>query len=409
MIRQFKLLKLGLSSGKNLLQSQAQEITDTIKDTLTPEIEKIVHDLSTMKGSVMKLGQMLSLYSDDLFSSELKNVLRKLESKTYYLELDTILKENNLLHLLDYQLETAPIAAASLGQVHLGKIEGETFVFKIQYAGVQKAINSDIKTLKLLVRLSKVIPKSLNLDPFYDEVRKMMHQELDYKKEVLYQNKFRAYFKDSSDYTIARVNEALSGPKVIVMEYLDGLSFNQACEVLSENKRNQIARKIFRLFLIELFDLGLMQTDPNPANLLVLNEESLGLLDFGSVKIIDSNLQNIYKDLILSVRNNDFKLFLKTLVDNDYIESPKKDSYQILERYLNLLHEPFSKNDYDWGQSTIHKDALKLAPLLTKHFQVKSPPSSIVFIDRKLGGIFYLLKMLNCKLDAASIIDEFLE
>ena len=153
--RNLKMLKLAAASGKNILFSSDKDLKGKLQSLLSAEADKIVNELGLMKGSIMKVGQMLSLYSGAILPKEITDILTQLENKSYFLAWDEIQKniDNSIKEKLE--LDETPLAAASLGQVHKGTIKEtqEDIVIKIQYKGVRQGIKNDLQVLKMFLKI----------------------------------------------------------------------------------------------------------------------------------------------------------------------------------------------------------------------------------------------------------------
>src|SRR5690606_25890327 len=141
-----------------------EDLALKIQKTLGKNMELLSDELRMMKGSVMKAGQMLSLFAGDILPPELKHLLTQLQSESHYLDWEEIKKQINPKILSEIDFDIEPFAAASIGQVHLGVVKktGEKVAVKIQYPGVKKAIDHDVTMLKLLIRMTKMLPKSID-------------------------------------------------------------------------------------------------------------------------------------------------------------------------------------------------------------------------------------------------------
>ena len=111
------MARIALSTGSRFLSSK-KNLKGKIKDSLAPGIKDLVHEFSMMKGSIMKSGQMLSLFIGDLLPIELRKILSELESKSYYLEYSEIKKQIPIEWQDELEIDPTPFAAASIGQVH---------------------------------------------------------------------------------------------------------------------------------------------------------------------------------------------------------------------------------------------------------------------------------------------------
>jgi predicted unusual protein kinase regulating ubiquinone biosynthesis (AarF/ABC1/UbiB family) len=412
--RNLKMMKLALGSGSKFLFSGDKDIKGKLQEILKSEAHKLVNEMGLMKGSIMKVGQMISLYSDAILPKELSGALAQLENKSFYLAWGEIKKNIPIDLFKNIEVEEKPLAAASLGQVHKGKIieTGQEIVLKIQYKGVRKAIDNDIKVLKWILTLTEVLPKDFDLGFVFEEVKEMLERETDYPLEVDTMLRFEELLKNETAYIIPHVYKEFSGEKTIVLDYLDGVSVREVESLaLSQEQRNELGVSLLQLFFKEIIDWKLMQTDPNPANFFLVkagDDYKWGLLDFGASKEISERIQTIYIALIKSFAARDFEKFVEVLIEYDYISSLDSVDRKLFEEYFQVLTEPFQGGVYDWGESTIPDRVLKLAPKVINQISVSKPPKDIIFIDRKIGGVFFILKLIKAKFDPQLIIQQFL-
>lgn len=411
--RQLKLLRMGFGAGARLLKERPEDLPEAIRSTLTAEVDRLVNELGTMKGPVMKMGQMLSLYSADFLPPALQNLLSKLEHQSYFLSFAEIKKNIPEEILQKIQIEETPLAAASLGQVHKALKGNEELAVKIQYKGVRRAIDTDLKTLRYLLKLGRFLPKFGDLDPLFEEVREMLYLESDYRRELQNTKKFKKLLGDDPYFHVPEVYPELSGEKVITFEFIKAISVREGSESISQETRDELGGAILELLFKEIFHWKIIQTDPNPGNYFLRENNGLWqwvLFDFGATKEIDEDLKSLYGGFITSVITQDREGFVKLLQEKNYIgpEDLSPEGEELLDEYLSVLSSPFQNSVYDWGSSDVYERTLKLLPKLMKEFTLKNPPKEVVFVDRKIGGLFFLLKLLKARFNPNPIIEKFL-
>lgn len=411
--RQLKLLRMGIGAGAKLLKERPEDLTGAIRSTLGAEVDRLVNELGSMKGPVMKMGQMLSLYSVDFLPPALQTLLSKLEHQSYFLSFSEIKKNipQDFLHRLE--IEETPLAAASLGQVHRARFQDKTLALKIQYKGVRRAIDSDLRTLRYLLKLGRFLPKFGDLDPLFEEVREMLYLESDYRRELEHTKKFKTLLAEYPEFHVPEVYPEFSTEKVIAFEFIEAFGVREASEKIPQEIRNHLGEAMLTLLFEEIFRWGIIQTDPNPGNFFLREDEGKWqwvLFDFGATKTIDESLKSLYEGFIRSVIGKDRKGFVTLLKERNYIgqEELSSEGEALLDEYLTVLSSPFTGGVYDWGNSDVYERTLKLLPRLMKEFTLKNPPKEVVFVDRKIGGLFFLLKLLKAQFDPAPVIENFL-
>lgn len=353
---------------------------------------------------------MLSLYGEHFLPKEMKDFISQVQSEGHYLEWS---KLKNLIPIEVHQkidISSEPLAAASIGQVHRGVYQGQEVVLKIQYEGIRQAIDLDLRLLKLLMRSLRILPKKINLDPIYDEIKKNLIREMDYKEELATQVKFRDSLQ-SDQYYIPKAYPEVSTENILVSEYCSGaLLSSSQIKNLSQDKKNDIARRIFRLFFLELFELNLIQTDAHPGNFLFDKKtDKLILIDFGSVRSFDDAIIKKYQNLIKSFYLDDETLFKNTFQDMlDSTEAIVSIDLNDLWEYCRFVTIPIRQDEFDWSDSTHAEEVYKKAQKTILKADVKTPPHQFLFIDRKVVGLFFLMKTLDAKFNAKNILAEFI-
>ena len=192
--RAFSVAKMAVSGSVKsqwvkFLEKGETENSDRWREFLFSQAQIITGELGQLKGSLMKAGQMVSLYGERLLPKEINDVFRKLQKDSPALawsEVEKILlKELGQERFQKFEWDPQPVGAASLGQVHraVEKANGRVLAFKVKYPGVEEAIESDLKILKKLLGAAGLIPRNLDLSVIFDEARRMLSQEIDYQRE----------------------------------------------------------------------------------------------------------------------------------------------------------------------------------------------------------------------------------
>lgn len=411
--RQIATAKLSYRTAKDLYRNRdMSSLKETLHGAFKGNLDQIVDELDLMKGSLMKAGQMLSLFGGSFLPDELKAVLKKLENKSSYLEWDEIKKQLPPEWTEALSIEEEPLASASLGQVHMVEIEGAKYCMKIQYRGVRKAINNDIRALKMLLKLFKFVPKEVDLQSAFSEIKSMLILETDYLKEAENTKDFKKLLEGEELYRVPSVCDRYSNEVVLTTEFLDGHSLHDLDSLdLSQAEKNGLGRSFMRLFFLELFIFEKIQTDAHFGNYLILKEESprWGLLDFGATKEPSPNFIKNYQRLILALRKLDRVEFLDTVFEMGYLSEKKESDLDLFWEYANIVGAPFQEKEFEWGRNNISDQIFEYVPKLIRSISVGNPPSDTIFLDRKLGGVYFVLQKLDAKFDLNEVLDEVLE
>lgn len=366
--------------------------------------QSIVKTMSEMKGASMKLGQLISMDLGNYLPPEVIKVLETLHQQSTFLPyevIEAILKSELKEKFKDLNdISREPIAAASIGQVHSALLDNKRVVIKIQYPGVAESIPSDLKLLQLLFKnLAFFNGKEVDLKPFFAEVEEVLIRETDYEHEAFMLLKYREHFTESP-YIIPALYPDLSTKKVITMEWIDGRKFSDWVEKSLLGERQKLAHELITLYLEEFFSYGLVQTDPNPGNFLMTKSNQMALLDFGAVKAYDRIFIDGYRKVLVSALNQDNKELIAESERIGFIDP--RESQEVKDLYIKMmdtLAAPFrSPHPFDFNDKSFFEESRDQSWLLTKTCRYSAPPKDLLFLHRKLGGVFFLIKKLNVKL-----------
>jgi len=429
--RSLSVAKIGLNAGLKYAAHKASG--KNLDQFMIHQASFLTQELGQLKGSLMKAGQMLSMYGEYFFPPQANEFLKKLQTDSPPLEW-SVMKTNieNYLSpdLLDeLEIDPVSIGSASMGQVHKAKIKstGEKIVLKIQYPNLEQAIDSDIKALKTLLNFSKLIPSELNLDPIFEEIKLMLRQELNYETEAQLTLKYREMIKDDSRFKVPQVFLKYSNQKVLATEYLEGFKADHPMiQALSQPRRDRLAENFIDLYFKELFSWNLVQTDPHLGNYKIqidpLGQDKLILLDFGACSQFSESFIKSYRGMIKGSIIFDRDLFLKSSAELGFINSTDSKEYlQAFESFCYETVEPFwSYSDprntdqkispdgkYHWKNNDLPARVVKKAYQF-KNFDLRTPPKDILFLDRKTGGVFIFLSVLKAHINARKIVDPYL-
>ncbi len=429
--RSFSVAKMGLGAG---LKYAGNRISNApFDDFLTGQAVSMTKDFGELKGSLMKAGQMLSMYGEYFFPPQANQILKSLQSDSPPVvwsrireHLETYLPADILAEL---EIDPVSIGSASLGQVHKAKIikTNEIIALKIQYPDVDKAIDSDLRALKTLLKLSRILPEGLDLDPIFKEIKTMLEQELDYQIEATATKLYSTKVAGDPRFVVPKVYDRYSTKKVLATEFIEGLKADHPLvQGLSQKRRNRLAENFLELYLQEIFTWNMVQTDPHLGNYKIqldpLGEDHLVLLDFGACRQFSPEFIDAYRRMIKgSVQYNEPLFFnasreLGFIIDSDspeYIKTFSTFCYETVEPFWtvddprNTAGKVNASGNYNWKQTDLPGRVVKKA-MQFKNFDLRSPPQEILFLDRKTGGVFIFLSVLAADINARKIIDPFL-
>ncbi|MCF7862140.1 AarF/ABC1/UbiB kinase family protein [Candidatus Woesearchaeota archaeon] len=253
--------------------------------------------LDELGGAFIKLGQLLSL-RPDLIPEEYCNELKKLQDDTKpfsFREVKQIIEHElkKPLNEVFSDFSEKPVASASIGQVHVGKLmDGKRVAVKVRRPHICELMDEDIDILYFLARHIEKKMKSEIIRPLdiVNEFERYTKKELDYMHEAKNIERFHSAFKSSHVVRIPSVYWDYTTEKVLVMEYIDGQRLSDIKSMKKVN-RPQLAKNIANIVLEQIFIHGIFHADPHPGNIFILKNNRIALLDFGIIGMIDSNLR----------------------------------------------------------------------------------------------------------------------
>jgi ubiquinone biosynthesis protein len=269
--------------------------------------------LTELGTTYIKLGQMLStrpdLVGEDV-AAELSMLQEHVPSDPAESVLATVAAElGHPVNDVFGEFEPTPVASASIGQAHLARLtDGRRVIVKVQHPGIEARIRSDLEILEALASLAE---KSGDLKRYrpvnvVKEFRRSLLRELDFSREERNLQQFAANFAQNKTVRFPEVYPDLSTSRVLTMELLDGINFNDAPKLNAQKvDREDLARRGAIIWMEMIFRDGFFHADPHPGNLLVLADGTLGIIDCGMVDRIDETTRETVEDLIVGIAGGD--------------------------------------------------------------------------------------------------------
>lgn len=383
----------------------------------------IAQSLSNLKGAAMKAGQLLSLDLDSYFPPEAIEILSQLQNAAVaqpYEEMASVLKselsQQDLKKLT--KISKIPIGVASIGQVHRAQFNQQDIVLKIQYPGVADSIDSDLKILKTLaVSFCHLTGRKMDLEPLFAEFRQILKQEVNYKMEADFQTEYRNNIlklnqSENLEYRAPEIIERISTKKVLAMSFERGTGLRSWITSNPEKKlKHELGRAILDLYFHEFFEWGLVQTDPNWGNFLIAAAKdrlSLCTLDFGATKKYTRSFIKNYTQLLNLAAENKTEKLKSHAIEFGLIDPRESDSaFVAFQDMLTVAIKPFfikksGSPHFDFSDRSHSQNSQDAAKALSKELVFSPPPYSIIFLHRKLAGVYSILKGLDVQMDISS-------
>jgi predicted unusual protein kinase regulating ubiquinone biosynthesis (AarF/ABC1/UbiB family) len=442
--RRLRLTRSGLLAGTRYMAQAAGSL-------LAPPLERearrraalgeqarfLVGELGRLKGSVVKIGQMMAIYGEHFLPEEVTAALHTLEDRTTALGWSAIRRE--LQHelgsrrLAELEIDPVPIAAASLGQVHLARrrSDGRAICLKVQYPGVADSIDSDIDAVAGLLRFGRLAGAAPGADfsGWLEAVRGMLRREVDYRLEALTTSSYHRRLRRDPRFVVPEVIEEYSTAHVLATSFEHGFGVTSAdVEALPLERRSRVGREFLDLFLREVFEWRELQTDPNFGNYRIRpasssrGRDKLVLLDFGAVEAFPDSFIEPLREMIRGAYLGDLDRVLQGALALHFVEPhyPEEAQRSFAEVCAGVI-EPLTARGssippsavgvsgaYSWRNSDLPNRVARRAAKAAFSPYFELPPREFVFLNRKLIGVYTFIAVLGAEFDGADIIERYL-
>ena len=371
---------VGIRSGANSGAS-----TDGSLVLTEANASRIVATLCRVRGAALKLGQILSIQDGAVIGPELQAIFDRVRESADFMprwQLEQVMKGDLGPNWKDNfgSFSMKPFAAASIGQVHRAILrDGTEVAVKVQYPGVAKSIDSDIRNLMTLMKVLAFLPEGLFVDKIASHMAVELAQECDYKREAMCGERMKELLAPDQVFHVPTVYHDLTSENVLTTEYIRGLTIDQSTS-LPQNTRNLIASAVLRLCFTELFIHRYMQTDPNWANFLFNpNTQQLGLLDFGATREYRPGFVNTYFKIIDGAAKKDRQAVLEYSREVGFLTGfESKAMNEAHVESVMLLARPFHENkNFNFGKQTITSEIQALSGVMLRERLCPPPPEVI--------------------------------
>ena len=432
----------GIRAGGALaMDSAVQRVTGRDDDSAFArrEAKRFVQELGRLKGTYVKIGQMLALFGEHFLPKVLVEALHDLSDQAEALHwdaLETFVRDSLGERYHELDIDSEAVAAASLAQVHLAKVRstGEWICLKIQYPGLAQVIDSDFDSVIRMLMLARWVKAGRDLDDWLESMRTHLQNEINYEREAVLTasmgSRVASLKSGGVCFHVPHLHPRYCTDAVLAMEYVEGCSVTDPdVSTLSLERRNALAKAMLDLFFWEVYEWGVLQTDPNFGNYLIslgdrrLKEadDQLVLLDFGSVLECEDDFLYHLRCTIEAGQAGDRENLVSGLTGlgclgegaNDEARSlfadfcqhllePLRDPAELPQEFLN------ADGHYCWSRSRLMQRAGRLAAssASTQHFA--TPSRDFALIARKLTGLFNFIAVLDAEFNAHEMVQEHL-
>ncbi len=383
------------------------------RQTNPGEVREAFEDLGP---TFIKLGQLLST-RDDIISEEYISEFKKLQDqvKTDDFEIVREIIENSTNMEIDElfeELDEIPLASASIGQVHYGKLlSGTEVVVKVQHPGIYEKMSTDIELLEKAIPVMKFIPNSNMINPYdmLDELKRSLLIELDFNNET---NNIEKFFNNNTDENIIcpKVYRQFSNKNLLIMDFMKGIKISDYIinvdeEVSRGNKKffnikKNIANILIDNYIKQIFEDGFFHADPHPGNILVCDDK-LVYLDFGMMGSLDDQTIEKLNHIVAALVQEDDALIAKAIAN--LCKHSKDLNMDILTEDVGKL---FSKYyDMSIGDMSLPEIFSNVTKVCSKNHLIL--PSNVALLFKGITTIEGIILQLDPNLSFMSAIEPY--
>ena len=413
--RASKIIATGAKVGRNYLKYYANRVTKSQKEAAeelnVDNAEDIYDGLKTMKGSALKVAQMMSMdqgmlpqaYVDKFSLSQFSvpPLSGPLITKTFrkYFKV-------NPADLYD-SFDSSAINAASIGQVHLATKYGKKLAVKIQYPGVSESISSDLALIKpFALKLLNI--SGSDADVYFKEVKDKLLEETDYVTELKQGQKMAEGCSEIPNLLFPSYYPELSCEKVITMDFMEGLHLSEYCkEAKNQDELNSISQVLWDFYMFQIHVLKKVHADPHPGNFLVSKEEQLIALDFGCLKEIPISFYTPYFALTDKDVLNDKIEFRRILTELEVLRPSDSENEivkleNVFRELLSVFTKPFQSKEFDFSNPEFFQELIDLGQRLSQDAELRKQNGGrgskhFIYINRTFFGLYNLMFDLKGK------------
>ena len=418
--RASKFISTGAKIGSNYLKHYGKKLVNPglSKDELHEDnATDIYNSLSQLKGSALKVAQMLSM-DKNLLPTAYQNQFAMAQYSAPPLSFPLVVKtferyfKKRPNEIFDTFSQSAA-NAASIGQVHKATNKGKTLAVKIQYPGVADSVKSDLAMVKpIALRMFKL--NAAEYDEFIGEVQSKLLEETDYSLELKRSIDLSEKCKDIPNLIFPTYYPEFSADRILTMDWIEGKPLGEFIKSgsLTQKESHLLGQAMWDFYHYQIHTLRSLHADPHPGNFIITEDKKLGVIDFGCVKVIPNDFYKVYFQLLhkdfLNDKAKQAKVFkaLRFIYDEDTAED-KKFFEEVFLQLVELLGRPFRTPEFDFSDKTYFNSLYKFGEEIgsMKAFRDSKKARGVkdaLYINRTYYGLYNLLHELKAKVDTTS-------
>ena len=413
--RATKLFQTGAKVGINYVKYYGEKIISTeekAQENLNEaNAEDIYNGLKTMKGSALKVAQMLSME---------KSILPRAYVEKFSLSQFSVPPLSAPLVVKSFKkyfgkhpseifdsFNLTSVNAASIGQVHQAEKNGEKLAVKIQYPGIAKSISSDLALVKpIAMKMFNI--KGKNSDRYFKEVEEKLTEETNYILEFKQSEEIAEACKHIPNLKFPTYYKELSSDRILTMSWMEGIHLSEfTANKINQEISNKLGQALWDFYMYQMHHLKKVHADPHPGNFLVNSNGQLIVIDFGCMKSIPDDFYIPYFELAKKEHIDNPVYFEQKLYELEILR--EDDSAQEIVFFKNLFHEmlslftqPFHQDEFDFSDPEFFEKIASLGAKYAKSSELKEMNGNrgskhFIYINRTFFGLYNLMHDLKAK------------
>ena len=391
-----------------------------LEDLHLATAEDLLETLGRLKGTSMKLGQLASFIDAGVLPPDVRDTYQsvlgslrdaappmkpKLVHEVFRHEFG---KDPSDLYA---SFSEEPIAAASLGQVHLARTkEGREVAVKVQYPGIEDAIRSDLAVTTAVKPLMPLLAPGLDAADALEEMRARLLEECDYLLEAENMDTLADRYVDHPFVLVPRSVPDLSTERVLTMGRASGRPFAEVMK-LDQAERDRVGEMLFRFYYGSLYRYGFTSADPHPGNYFLMNDGRMAFFDFGLACNLDPRMSPYLLGAFLALRDSDVEGLFRNAVAMRYVTKPGQIDPKRFFEWVRLVLDPIAEDrEYTFTRDFIAERTATMLdprnPWWSFLRQLNLPRWAILLYRLELG-LFAVLAQLGATANWHRITLEF--
>jgi predicted unusual protein kinase regulating ubiquinone biosynthesis (AarF/ABC1/UbiB family) len=401
-----------IAGSPHLIFASVERRGELRHDLALRTADDVAEELGSMKGALMKLGQMASYIDEDMpetFRASMARLQHRAPPMSADLASSVIVEElGDEPERVFARWDPLPFAAASIGQVHRAITRhGRAVAVKVQYPGIARSITSDLRNVGLLRRLAAIAFPGLDTTALVEEVGERLKEEVDYGLEAGNQELFARYYEGHPYIHVPEVIRELSTPRVLTSELVAGSPFDEL-QRWDQRERDMAAETIYRFVFRSLYRLHAFNGDPQPGNYLFHGKGRVSFLDFGLTKrFTDQDLAPLVDGVRFMVIERDGESFRAAMERAGFLRAGAPVSTQaVVDRFGQ-----FYGTVIDDAPVTI--TAAYASAIVKRFFDARSPlapysdvPRTYAILQRINLGLYAVLGSINATANWRRLAEE---